>query len=480
MSLSDLKAKLAAIATAVKTSVASMATERIEKAKARAAERHAKVEKAKEQKYLLDALPGTNEEKIRRLDEVEQAMAEFQEICKLLDEAEVELLRANKAATADRDRLVATAKSVVDEVRSEKERIEADPDIKFFGWLRRLESQMEKPDRWVVIGEIDGAITNGFLREISGETAASIQEAVKTAKGEGRRIEERHTPFFWVRVKPRGSTPQDEFEPNDHFRYISGGVDFYARSVEGARKRLVFFTLQDLWKAVGEASKAAYEAAQEVKKQSYITLADIAAGQTGQAWAEITAERPWEPMIFNRETQKVERLAKEGKEVINYGPVVVESPKSGVLRILNTRSGMFHPLRLAGAWDDESKPVEFKFFAGNNPRTGSPNNFAGLKPVKDTVDLSLGKLGRLRAILCLAGGLQAPAKDAKDGNGGVSDYMPSAVNVPATSRGYRSDGSKSGEARNGRGGKKSKGRRAPTDEAPEVPRNVRSSADVEE
>ncbi len=480
MSLSDLKAKLAAVVTAVKTSVASVAAERIEKAKAKAAEKRVKAEKSREQKYLLDALPGTKEERTKRLEEIEQAMAEFQEIYNLLKEAETELIRAGKAAPADRDQLVATAEAVVAEVRSEKERIETDPDVAFFGWIRRLESQTETLDRWVVIGEIDGAIANGFLREISGETAASIQEAVKTAKGEGRRIEERHAPFFWVRVKPRGNTPQGEQEPDDHFRYISGGVDFYARSVEGARKRLVFFAMQNLWKAVGEANKVAYEAAQEMKKHSYITLADIAAGKIGQAWAEVTVENAWRPVVFDRETGQSKPFEKDGKEVINYGPVVVESPKPGVLRVLSMiNSGMFHPLRLAGAWDEEGKSVEFKFFAGNNPRTGQLNNFAGLKPVKDTVDLSLGKIGRLRAILCLAGGLQAPTKETKDGNG-VSDGTPPAVNVPATRRGYRSDGSKADEPRNGKGGKKSKGRRAPTDEAPEVPRNVRTAADVAE
>ena len=473
MALSDLKAKLAALATAVKTSVASVAAERIEKAKAKAAERHAKAEMAREHKFLLDALPGTKEEKARRLEEIEQSMAEFQEIHNLLNEAEIELSMAGKAAPADRDQLVAAAQAVVDEIRSEKERIETDPDVAFFGWLRLLESQTA-PDRRVAIEEIDWAIVNGFLREITGESARDIQADAKEAEEEGRRSKERHAPFFWVRVKPRGNTPQGEQEPDDHFRYISGGVDFYARSVEGARKRLVFFTLQAFWKAVGEAKKAKYDEANEVKQHSHLTLADIAAGQTGQAWAEVTAESPWRPMVFDRETGKHKPLEKSGQEVINYGPIAVESPRSGVLRILDTvPSGMFHPLRLAGAWDGEGKPVEFKFFAGNNPRTGEPNNFAGLRPVKD-VDLSPAKLGRLRAILCLAGGLTAPIKEEK-ANGGASEAPPATGAAPSTKRGYRSDGSSAEEPRLGK--KRSKGRKG-ADEEPEIPRGIRTTADL--
>ncbi|MDO8676218.1 MAG: hypothetical protein Q7K16_01000 [Candidatus Azambacteria bacterium] len=478
MALSDLKAKLAAIAVAVKTSVATVATERIEKAKARAAERVAKAEKAKEQKYLLDALPGTKEEKARRLEEIEQAMAEFQEIFNLLNEAEIELLRANKAAPADRDKLVATAQAVVGEVRAEKERIETDPDIKFFGWLKRIESQTENPDRRVAVEEIDRAIKDGLVCEIAGERAREIQAAVKAVKEDNQQqwSEERHAPFFWVRVKPRGNMPQGEQEPDDHFRYISGGADFYGRTTDGARKRLVFFALQGLWKAVGEAKKAAYEAAKDVKEHSYLTLADIAAGKTGQAWAEVTAANPWRPMFFNRASQVLEPLMKDGKEVVNSGPVVVESPRPGVLRVLNVSSGMFHPLHLAGAWDEEGKPMEFKFFAGNNSR-GEPYNFAGLKPVNDVMDLSPAKLGRLRAILCLAGGLQAPAREEKS-NGGAS-APPADASSPATRRGYRSDGSKGNEPRRDKGGKKPKGRKG-GDDVPEVPRNVRSLADAEE
>ena len=480
MSLSDLKAKLAAVTTAVKTSVASVAAERIEKAKARAAERLAKVEKAREQKYLLDALPGTNEEKVKRLEEIEQSMAEFQEIHNLLNEAEIELIRAGKAAPGDRDQLVATAEAVMEEVRSEKERIEADPDVAFFGWIRRLESQTENPDRRVALEEINRAVKDGLLREITGEHAHEVQATAKAAKEEGNekgRYAERSAPFFWVRVKPRGSTPQGEQEPDDHFRYISGGVDFYAKSAEGARKRLVFFAMQGLWKACTEAKKAAYEVAKEVKERSYISVADIAAGKTGQATAEITTANPWLPMTFNRETNQAERLMKDGKEIINFGPVVVESPKSGVLRVLNVPSGMFHPLRLAGVWEEQDEklvPVEFRFFAGNNPRTGEPNNFAGLKPVKDTVDLSPAKLGRLRAILCLAGGLQAPVKEANGGSGGVPESA-----IPGTQQGFRSDGSKAGEPRSGKG-KKPKGRKGNgADEAPEVPRGIRNAADLE-
>ncbi len=482
MALSDLKAKLAAVATAVKESVATAAAERIEKAKARAAERLAEIEKAKEQKHLLDALPGTKEEKERRLEEIEMAMAEYQEICKLLNEAELELARAtNRAAATDRDQLIATAKAVVNEVKAEKERTETDPDVKFFGWLRQLENQTENPDHLVALGEIDKAIAEGFLREITGERAREIQEAAKAAKKEDeerRWSEDRQAPFFWARVKPRGSTPQGQQEPDDHFRYISGGVNFYARSVEGARKRLVFFSVQDLWKACTEAKRAAYEATKEMKEKSYLAISDIAAGKTGRAWAEITAEKPWEPMTFNRETNQVERLMKDGNKVVSYGPVVVESLKPGVLRVLNVASGMYHPLRLAGAWDEDGQPVEFKFFAGSSSRSGKPNNFAGLRPVKDTVDLSLTKLGRLRAILCLAGGLEAPAKGTK---GDASEEMPPAADAstPVTRRWSRSDGSKAGEPRRGRGGNK-KGRRNADDEAPEVPHNVRTSADVED
>lgn len=482
MALLDLKAKLAALANAVKTSVAAVATERIEKAKVRAADKLARAEKAKEQKFFLDALPGTKEEKVRRLEEIEQSVAEFQEICNLLNEAEIELVRANKAAPADRDRLVATAQAVVDEVKVEKERIETDLDVKFFGWLKRIESQTtENPDRRVAIEEIDGAIAKDFLREISGEKSREIQEAVKAAKEEGRQYEERHAPFFWVRVEPRGSTPQGKMEPDDHFRYISGGVDFYAKSVEGARKRLVFFALQAFWRAVSEGKKAAYEAAKEIKEHSYITLADIATGQTGQAWAEVTATNPWRPVVFDRETGQSKPFERDGKEVVNFGPVVVESPKSGVLCMLNVSSGMFHPLRLAGAWEEQDGklvPVEFRFFAGNNPRTGEPNNFAGLKPVKDTLDLLPAKLGRLRAILCLAGGLQAPAKEEKS-NGGALEAPPAADAVPNTPRGFRSDGSKSDEPRRGREVKKSRNRKG-DEEPPEVPRNVRNLADVSE
>ena len=481
MGLQDLKAKLAALAAGVKTSVASVATELIEKAKAKATEKAAKAERAREQKFFLDALPGTKEEKVKRLDEVEQAVAEYQEICKLLDEAELELARAKNAAPADKDRLVAEASAVIAEVKAEKERIETDPDIKFFGWLKWIESQTENPDRRTAIGEIDQAIANGFLREITGERAREIQAAGKAAKKEERQLEERPAPFFWVRVKPRGSTPQGEQEPDDHFRYVSGGVDFYARSVEGARKRLVFFALQDLWKACTEAKKAAFEVTKEVKEHSYLTLADVAAGKTGQAWAEVTEANPWRPVFFDHETGQAKPFVKDGKEIVNFGPVVVESPRPGVLRVLNTvQSGMFRPLRLAGAWeekDGKQEPVEFKFFVGNNPRTGQPNNFAGLRPVKDEIDRTPNRLGRLRVILCLAGGLQAPAKEA-NGKGSSEEMLPEE-GTPTTRREYRSDGSKADESRRGKERKKSNGRNS-HDEVPEVPRDIRASADLEE
>lgn len=458
--LADLKVKLAALAVAVKTSVATVAAERIKKAKAKAAEMQAKAEKARERKHLLDALPGNDEKEVKekRLEEIEQATAEYQEICNLLNEAAVELLRAKKSAPAERDQLVATAQAMVDEVRYEKERIESDPDVVFFGWLRQLANQTENPDHRVALNEIERAIAKGLLREISGDMAKEIQKAAKKAKEEKgyQNYEERQAPFFWVRVKPRGSTPQGEMEPDSHFRYISGGADFYAQSSEGARKRLVFFALQELWKAVGEAKKAAYEAAQNVKQHSHLELSEIAAGKTGQAWAEVTAEKPWKPTFFSRETQKVERLMKNGKEVVNYGPVVVESPRPGVLRVLNAvHSGMFHPLRLAGAWegqDGKLVPVDFKFFPGDNP-------FAGLRPVNGALESLPGKVGRLRAILCLAAGLQAPAKkEETDGGDGASGALPvEMVHALTTRPGYRSDGSKAGEPRKGKG-KSSKGR----------------------
>ncbi len=485
MALADLKARLAAIATAVQTSVATVATERIEKAKVKDAERQAKAEKSRAQKFLLDALPGTNEEKEKRLEEIEQSMAEYQEICKLLDETEIEYGRAGKAAPADRDQLLATAKAVRDEVRSEKERIEADPNIKFFGRHRWLENQTENPDRRVAIEEIDRAIKDGFLREITGECSRATQAAAKAAKEEGRHYEERHPPFFWVRVKPRGNTSQGEQEPDDHFRYISGGVDFYARSVEGARKRLVFFALQAFWTAVSEAKKAAYEADQDVKKHSYLSLAEIAAGQSGQAWAEVTAANPWRPTFFDQEKQTNVPLMKEGRAIVNYGPMVVVSPKSGVLHVMNTvHSGMFHPLRLAGAWEEQDGklvPVEFRFFAGNNPRTGQPNNFAGLKPVKDTIVRTPSQLGRLRAILCLPDGLQAPVREANGGGAsqapqvGVEPDVPPDIVSDIPRRGYRPDGSKAGEPRS----KKHKGRKGTDDEVPEVPKGIHNLADAE-
>lgn len=469
--LSDLKVKLAAVASAVKNSVATAAAERIKKARAKAAEMRAEAEEKREKKYLLDALPGTDEEKERRLGEIETATAEYHEICKLLDEAKAELYQAKKSAPADRDQLVATAQAVVDEVRSEKERIEVDPDIAFFGWLRQLERQKtESPDHRLAVALINGAIATDLLEEISGETARTRQEAAKAAKAakeaneakEGwhqqqHDEEQRQAPFFWVRVKPRGSTPRGvgEMEPDDHFRYISGGADFYARTTDGARKRLAFFALQALWKAVSDAKKAAYEAAQDVKQHSYLELKEIAAGKTGQAWAEVTAEKPWKPTFFNREVNQVERLKKDGKEVVNYGPVIVESLKPGVLRVLNTvHSGMFHPLRLAGAWEEQDGkliPVDFRFSPGGNP-------FAGLRPVNDGLYMSPGKLGRLRAILCLAGGFQAPVREEKANGDDASAGPVVGPCAPTTRLGYRFDGSKAGKPRKSKEVKRSKTR----------------------
>lgn len=466
--LADLKVKLAALDSAIKNSVATAAAERIAKALARAAEMRVKAEESRERKYLLDALSGTEEEKERRLGEIETAMAEYREICKLLDEARVELSQARKkSASADREQLAAAAQAVVDEVRAEKERIETDPDVAFFGWLRQLEVlAAENPDHRLAISLINGAIANGLLQEIKGEEARARQEATKNAKAAKKEAEEkegwhprhddeevRQAPFFWIRVKPRGGTPKGEVEPDDHFRYISGGVDFYARTTDSARKRLAFFALQGLWKAVGEAKKTAYQAAQDVKQHSYLTLAEVANGQTGQAWAEVTSANPWKPTFFNREANKVERLVKEGKLVENFGPVVVESPRPGVLRILNAvQSGMFHPLRLAGAWDEDGKPVDFRFFPDNG-------SFAGLRPAIDDGSLSPGKLGRLRAILCLAGGFQAPTKVIEvNGNGGdAPGPVVGRPHAPATRRGYRADGSKAGEPHKGKGGKRFKG-----------------------
>ena len=496
MPLADLRARLAAVTTAVQISVATAAADRIEKAKAKAAETLAKTEKNREQKYLLNALPGSNEEKAKRLNEIQTAVAEYQEICGLLREAEIEkVAAANKAASADRDRLVADMQAVVDEAKAEKECIEKNPDIKFFGWLRQLESQAENPDQRVAVGEINNAIANGFLVEITGERAREIKDAVKAAKEDNESEDgwrnkdhagKRNAPFFWVRVKPHGDVPHGEVEPDDHFRYVSGGTGFYERSTDGARKRLVFFAIQDLWKACTEAKKAAYETAKEVQKHSYLTVAEIAAGKTGQACAEVTAKNPWRPKMLDRETGEVKPFMKDGKEVINCGPVVVESVRSGVLRVLNVgTSWMYHPLRLAGAWDDAGNPVEFKFFTGDNPRTGLPNNFAGLRPVKDTVNILPAKLGRLRAILCLAGGMQvssAKEKEEKNGSGAseVEVQREETTNVE-TPRGGRADGSKAGEPRRAaaRNGKK-KGRRGVNDEEPEVPVNVRTSADVQE
>ena len=478
MALSDLKAKLNVVKTMIKTSMVTAAAERIEKAKARAAERLAKAEKARDQKYLLDCLTGTKEEKGQRLSEIEQALAEYDEICDLENEADLELLRAtNKSAAADRDTNVANAKAVLDEIRAEKTRVETDPDVKFFGWHRQIERQTEKPDRRKAVEEIDRAMNEGLLLEITGERAHEIMATGKKDK-ETQQPEERHTPFFYIRVKPSGSTPQGEMEPDDHFRYISGGVDFYERTPEGARKRLVFFNLQGLWKAFTEARTAAHEAAKEVKKHSYLTIADIAAGRTGQAWAEVTEANPWRPVVFNRETEKMEPLMKDGREVINFGPIVVEGistgdPRIGILKVPNiVPSGMYHPLRLVGVWDENGEPLEFKFFAGNNPHSGAPNNFAGLKPVKDTVDLPPAKLGRLRALLCFAGGFKAP--DKKEGN--VSE----SPSTPATERGHRSDGTKAGEPRHGKKSGGKTGRRNTGEEIPEVPRGIQSSADLQE
>lgn len=462
--LADLKSKLAVVAAAVKNSVTRAAAEKIAKAKAKAAEMRVKVEEARDRQHLLDAVPGNDEKEVKekKLEEIEQVAAEYQEICNLLREAEVELSRARKSALAEREQIVATAQAMVEEVRSEKERIESDPDVAFFGWLHQLAKQKENPDQRLAVALINGAIAKDLLMEIDGKTARARQEAAKAARAakeaeEAKEVwrqqkqheENRQAPFFWVRVKPRGNVRQGEMEPDDHFRYISGGTGFYDRSTDGARKRLSFFALQDLWRAVNDAKKAAYEAARDVKQHSYLELREIAAGQTGQAWAEVTAARPWEPTIFNRETNQVERLKKDGKEVVNFGPVVVESPKPGVLRVLNTvQSGMFHPLRLAGAWEEKDgkfESIDFKFFPGDSP-------FAGLKLVDDTMHcLSQARLGRLRAILCLAGGFQPPAKKEEANGGGASKALPEEVHALTTRPGYRSDGTKAGEPRKDKG-----------------------------
>lgn len=481
MAIGELKAKLAAVVTAVKTSVATAASERINKARAKAAEKAAKVEEAKELKYLIDA---------GYTPVIATGVAELQEIYGLYEQAETELSNARRT----KDEAVTTAaQAVVDEVKSEKERLESDSDVAFFGWLRWLEIQTEtNPDKKLALGEINQAVEDKLLREIDGETASRIQAEAKQAKADGRDAE-RSAPFFAVRVKPRGGVPQGQMEPADHFRYVSGGHEFYARNTEGARKRLVFFALQDLWKAVGEAKKAEWVAKQEIKAHSHLTPAEIAAGKTGQAWAEIKQDNPWRPQIFNKSyvdqgtgrTGRMEPLMRDGKEVINYGPVVIESvpnqnPKLGTIRILNiVSSGMYHPLRLAGAWNEDGSPRDFTFFIGNNPRTGQPNNFAGLKAAKEGVDvlMSPGRYGRLRAILCLAGGLQQATEktEGAEPEAGVDkdlneEYLaPEKSTIqrdsqPQTERGSRADGTAAGEPRRQVRGKSRKSARPQAEE----------------
>ncbi len=170
---------------------------------------------------------------------------------------------------------------------------------------------------------------------------------------------------------------------------------------------------------------------------------------------------------------------KDGKPVVNYGPMVVEFPKPGVLRILNSvNSGMFHAFRTAGAWEQDTEgkfqPVDFRFFSGKNPKTGQDNNFAGLKPVKDEVERSPSQLGRLRAILCLAGGLQAAEQTTEDS--AETDTKPEAAGVSEEYRAPEPTVQLDTKSRIKRGEKRhssqsrGKGRPKAEDEAPDLSR----------
>ncbi len=410
--LQELKAKLATVSAAVSASQEKEVTEKKAVREARIADKQAKAQAERDKKHLR--LAGLTEELEAQVDSLDG-------ISQLLDEGERALAQARKLRSSDKDERVAEAQALIAELANEKARIETDPDVKFFTWLRWVERVTEeRPNRQLAQEEINEAIKDGLLREISGTTADEIQAAVRQAKDEGRQLEERRAPFFWIRLKPRGSVPEGEREPHENFRYVSGGGDFYARTPDGARKRLVFFALQALWRAAMDAQKARYEHAKEVKEHSHLSLADIANGMSGQAYAVVEASKPWQPMVWSHEESKMVPFMRGGKAVTNYGPIVVESPRPGRLRFLNVVSGgMFHPLRLNGAWEEQTNPesgetqyvpVEFKFYTGTNPRSGRPSNFFGLTPVDAGVERSRGQLARLRALLCLAGGLEVPAR----------------------------------------------------------------------
>jgi hypothetical protein len=490
--IADLKAKLAVVTAAVKTSKESANTSRIAKAKAKAQERLAEKAKneavAKERKFLLDTLAGTKEEKTVRLDEIEKSMAVLEELYKLREELERAKVDAYKAEPADRDQLIATVESGLVEVNAEIATIEGDSDTTRLTYIRWLERETEeRPTRGLLLEEVDANLNKekpaeGLLREIKGDEAREIAEEGKQAKAQGRNSERY---YITVRLKSRGSVPQGQQEPDDHFRFITAGAGYQDRTADGGYKRLLYHTMRYLNDAVQDARKAEWSVRQDIKHHSHLTIAEGAAGKTGQAWAEVTKEDPWRPTKWDGE-KLVPMTNPDGSPRLNFGPVVLEfvpnqNPKLGTLRVLNVTSGMYHALRAAGAWNDDGTPREFTFFTGDNPRTGKPSNFAGLKAANGDVDvlMSPAKYGRLRAILCLAGGLKATEKSESEGKAeeplspeAAGEFAPPGAKLDSgtkTKRGERADGTRAGEPRQSKKGRKS-GRPQSEDETPDLSR----------
>lgn len=363
--------------------------------------------------------------------------------------------------------------------------LEKDPTVKF---LSRVTGYEDLTGETGIKAAVEAAVKDGYLELLATEVATELRDAVRKAKERG---EEDYSRRFLRILKGRPSPGMDWDDLSHYHNYSWVESDDKTRQ---SRNRLVFFSLQPLWLEAQKARKEAKEAFKEFRQKCQL-LADAATGdKAGVYWGHIDAQDPWIPQCRDQETQQFVPMTNRSGEVIkNSGSLVaVVSTKGNTpliyFPVLNREvivegipptyvgSGLFMPLKVYKAWEEQADgtlvPVMFRYY----PNKG----FAGLEPVDRKIWRERWQLWNLTALLRKAAGIQPPPKE--DGHDEQQAEAPEKAPAnpaqlpvkPRTQRGSRSDGSKFGEPRRGKGR-----RNDGSNEPPEVPANVRTLADAE-